>query len=130
VPPHLLVERVDELLAGGGPRERGAVEERAAEAAEVEQALGRAVERDAHAVEQEDDARPRLAHGLHRRLVGEEVPAVDRVVEVAGGRVALPLPVHGGVDPALRADGVRALHRDDREEVDRHPRLGEPDRSS
>ncbi len=36
---HLLVERVEELLAGGGAGEGGAVEEGAAEAAEVEQAL-------------------------------------------------------------------------------------------
>src|SRR6185312_12354577 len=43
----LLVEGVEELLAGGGAGEGGAVEEAAAEAAEVEEALGRAVERDA-----------------------------------------------------------------------------------
>ena len=55
VAAHLLVERVEELLAGGGAGEGGAVEERAAEAAEVEQAFGRAVEGDAHAVEQVDD---------------------------------------------------------------------------
>ncbi len=36
----LLVERVEKLLAGGGAGERGAVEERAAEAAKVEQAFG------------------------------------------------------------------------------------------
>src|SRR5262249_59596894 len=54
---HLLVEGVEELLAGGGAGEGGAVEEGAAEAAEVEQALGRAVEGDAHAVEHVDDAR-------------------------------------------------------------------------
>ena len=59
VAAHLLVERVEELLAGRRAGERGAVEERAAEAAEVEQALGRAVERHAHAVEHVDDARAR-----------------------------------------------------------------------
>ena len=51
----LLVERVEQLLAGGGAGEGGAVVERAAEAAEVEQALGGAVEGHAHAVEQVDD---------------------------------------------------------------------------
>ncbi len=51
----LLVERVEELLAGGGAGEGGAVVERAAEAAEVEQAFGGAVEGHAHAVEQVDD---------------------------------------------------------------------------
>ncbi len=37
---HLLVERVEELLAGRRAGERRAVKERAAEAAEVEQPLG------------------------------------------------------------------------------------------
>ena len=40
VPPHLLVERVEELLAGGCSGEGCAVEEGATEAAEVEEALG------------------------------------------------------------------------------------------
>ncbi len=58
----LLVERVEELLAGGGSGEGGAVIERPAEAAEVEQAFGGAVEGDAHAVEQVDDGGTLLAH--------------------------------------------------------------------
>ena len=53
----LLVERVEELLAGGRAGECGAVIERAAEAAEVQQAFRRPVEGDAHAVEQVDDGR-------------------------------------------------------------------------
>ena len=119
VAAHLLVERVEQLLAGGRAGEGGAVVERAAEAAEVEQSLGRAVERHAHAVEQVDDAGRRVAHRLDRRLVGEEVAAVDRVVEVLPGGVALALQVLGGVDAALRAHRVRALHRHDREQIDR-----------
>ncbi len=78
VAAHLLVERVEQLLAGGGAGEGGAVEERAAEAAEIEHAFRSAVEGDAHAVEQVDDAGRGLAHIFHRRLVGEEVAAVDR----------------------------------------------------
>ena len=65
---------------------------------------------------------------LTGRLVGEEVAAVDRVVEVDLGRVALALRVHGAVDAALRADRVGALHRHEREEVDRDARLAELDR--
>ncbi len=61
VAPHLLIERVQQLLARGGAGEGSAVVERAAEAAEVQQPLGSAVEGDAHAVEQVDDA------GRHRR---------------------------------------------------------------
>ncbi len=52
----LLVEGVEKLLAGGGSGEGGAVIEGASEAAEVEEAFGGAVEGDAHAVEQIDDA--------------------------------------------------------------------------
>ena len=128
VAAHLLVERVDQLLPRRRAGEGGAMEQRAAEAAEVEQPFGRPVERDAHAVEEEDDRRPRLAHRLHRRLVRQEVAAVDRVVEVPPRRVALALPVDGGVDPALCTDGVRALDRHEREQVDGEPRLGDADR--
>ena len=87
----LLVEGVEQLLAGGGSGKCSAVVERAAEAAEVEQALGGAVEGHAHAVEQVDDARGGFAHGLDGGLVGEEVAAVDGVVEVLVGGVAFAL---------------------------------------
>jgi hypothetical protein len=67
------------------------VEERATEAAEVEQAFGGAVEGDAHAVEQVDDGGALLAHVLDGGLVGEEVAAVDGVVEVL--EVVSPSPL-------------------------------------
>ena len=127
VAAHLLVERVEQLLAGGSAGEGGAVVERAAEAAEVEQALRGAVEGHAHAVEQIDDAGRGLAHGLDGRLVGEEVAAVDGVVEVLRRGVALALQVLGGVDAALRADRVGALDRDDREQIDRAAGFGDLD---
>ena len=127
VAAHLLVERVEKLLAGGGAGEGGAVVERAAEAAEVEQPFGRAVEGHAHAVEQVDDAGRGFAHGLDRRLVGEEVAAVDGVVEVLPGGVAFALEILGGVDAALRADRVRALHRHDGEQIDVPAHLGDLD---
>ena len=123
----LLVERVEELLAGGGAGEGGAVVERAAEAAEVEQALGSAVEGHAHAVEQVDDAGSGFAHGLDGSLVGEEVAAVDGVVEVLVGGVAFALEILGGVDAALGADGVGALDGDDGEQVDGAAGLGDLD---
>ena len=117
VAAHLLVERIEKLLAGGRARKRGAVVESASKTAEVEQAFGRAIEGHAHAVEQIDDAGRGVAHSLHRRLVGEEVSAVNGVVEVLVGGVALALQVLGGVDAALRAYRVRALYRDDREQI-------------
>ena len=123
----LLVERVEELLAGGGPGECGALVEGAAEAAEVEQALVGAVEGDAHAVEQVDDGGGAGGHVADGGLVGEEVAAVDGVVEVLVDGVSLALEVLGGVDAALRADGVRTLDRDDGEEIDRAAGLGDLD---
>ena len=127
VAPHLLIERVEKLLAGGGAGEGRAVVEGAAEAAEVEQSFRRAVERHAHAVEQVDDARGRFAHGFHGRLVGEEVAAVDGVVEMLPGGVAFALQILGGIDAALRADRVRALHRHDGEQVNVAAHLGDLD---
>ena len=82
VAANLLVERVEKLLAGGRSGKGGAVVESATEAAEVEQSFGRAIEGNAHAVEQIDDAGSGLAHGLDRRLVGQEVATVDGVVEM------------------------------------------------
>ena len=82
VPAHLLVEGVEQLLARGRAGERRAVIERAAESPVVEKSLRRAVEHDAHAVEQVDDSGRRFAHALDERLIGKEVAAVDRVVEV------------------------------------------------
>ena len=127
VAAHLLVERVEQLLAGGGAGEGGAVIKRAAEAAEVEQPFGRAIEGNAHAVEQVDDARRLVAHLLHRRLVRQEVAAVDGVVEVLPGGVTFALQVLGGVDAALRAHRVRPLDRNDGEEVDVTSHLGNLD---
>ena len=123
---HLLVERIEELLPGRRAGERRAVEERAAEAAEVEQAFGRAVEGHAHAVEHEDDAGRGVAHALDGRLVGEEVAAVDGLFEVHAASRPRPC-VHDGVDAALRAHRVRALDRHEREEVDRDAGLAELD---
>ena len=72
-------------------------------------------------------AGPCVAHLLDGGLVGEEVAAVDGVVEVRPGGVALALEVLGGVDAALRADGVRALDRHDGEEVDGAAGFGDLD---
>ena len=100
----LLVECVEELLSGGRAGEGGAVVEGASEAAEVEQAFGRAVKGDAHAIEEVDDGGRHVAHVFDRRLIGEEVSAVDGVVEVLGRGVALSFEVLGSVNATLRAD--------------------------
>ena len=114
----LFVERVEKLLAGGCAGERGAVIESAAEAAEVEKAFRGAIEGNAHAIEQVDDGGGGFAHGLDGGLVGEEVAAIDGVVEVLVGGVAFALEIFGGIDAALRADRVGALDGDDGKKVD------------
>ncbi len=54
---------------------------------------------------------PQSTHLLDRRLVLEEVAAVDRVVEVLPLGVAeLARQIVDAVDPALGADAVRAAH--------------------
>jgi hypothetical protein len=104
-----------------------ALVEGSAEAAEVEQALRRAVEGDAHAVEEIDDGGALGGHVLDGGLVGEEVASVDGVVEVLEDGVAFAFEVFGGVDAALGADGVRALDGDDGEEVDGAAGFGDLD---
>src|SRR6185437_7612589 len=101
--------------------------QRSAETAKIEQAFGSAIEGNAHAVEQVDDAGRGLAHVLHRRLVGEEVAPVNGVIEVLPGAVALAFEVLGGVDSALRAHGMRALHRHNREQIDMPAGFGDLD---
>ncbi len=127
VAAHLLIERVEKLLPGGGAGEGGAVVKRPAKAAEIEQAFGRAVERNAHAVEQVDDAGRGVAHGFYGGLVGQEVAAVDRVIEVLPGGVAFALQVLGRVDAALCADGMGALYRDNGEQIHLAAHLGDLD---
>src|SRR6185503_13460022 len=127
VAANLFVQRIKELLPGGGACERGAVEERSSEASEVEQALRGAVEWHAHPVEQVNDGRTLFTHLLDWGLVGEEVAAVDGVVEVGPGAVAFALEVLGGVDAALRADRVRTLHGNDGEKINGTASLGDLD---
>src|SRR5271157_3216840 len=124
VASHLLVERVEQLLAGGGAGKGSAVVEGAAEAPEVEQSLGSAVEGNTHAVEQVNDTGGHVAHDFCRRLVGKEVAAIDGVVEVLPGGVAFALQVLRGIDAALRADRVRPLDRNDGEKVNVTSHLG------
>src|ERR1700722_15648147 len=59
VTPNLLVERVEELLAGGRSRKGRGVLKSPAEPAKIEQSFGRSVERNTHAIEQINDARRR-----------------------------------------------------------------------
>src|SRR6266403_1802816 len=123
----LLVERVEKLLARSCSSERGAIVERAAEAAEIEQTFGRAIERNAHPVEQIDNAGRGVAHCFYRWLVGEEVASVDGVVEMLPGGIAFAFQVLGGVDASLRANRVRTLYGDDGKQINLAAHLGDLD---
>ena len=128
-PPHLLIESVEELLAGRGPGEGGPLVERPTEAALIAESLRRPVERHAEPVHEIDDPWAPVGHLLDRRLVLEEVTAVDGVIEVLPLGVPL-LPGEGvdAVDPPLGADAVRPLHRDEAHQVDFDSELGEAHR--
>ncbi len=115
---NLLVECIEKLLAGGSAGKRGAMVQRAAKAAEIEQAFRCAVEGDAHAIQQIDNPRRSLTHGLNWRLVGNEITAVDRVVKVLPGGIAFTFEIFGGIDAALSAYRMRPLDRHNREQID------------
>src|SRR5215813_4368293 len=104
VPPNLFVQCVQELLAGGGSGECRAMVERAAKPAKIEQAFGRAIEGHSHAVQQINNAGRGFAHGFHRRLIGEEIAAVDGVVKMLPGSIAFALKIFGSVDSTLSTD--------------------------
>ena len=105
----LLVEDVQDRLAGDVGDVRGALLRGAAERAQVELAGLVAVERHADVLEVHDLVRGLRAHDLDRVLVAEEVRALDGVVGVLG-----PVVVDGdrGVHPARGGDRMRA-HRVD-----------------
>ena len=115
----LLVKRIEQLLAGGRPGEGRSLEERTAKPPLIAKTLGSAVERHAQTVHQVDDPRAPIGHFLDRRLVLQEVAAVDRIVEMLPLVVAL-LPRQGvdAVDAPLGADAVRAFDRYEADEID------------
>ena len=110
----VLVERLQDHVTRAVGRVAGTTHGRlavvtrvAAEAALVDLALGRPVERQAHVLEVDDRGDGLLGHDLRRVLVDEVVAALDRVEGV-------PLPVvlldvrEGGAHAALRGTGVGA----------------------
>src|SRR5690606_7693702 len=100
--PHLLVKRIQDLLACRSAREGRAFVQGAAEPPAIEKTFDRAVKRDAQSVQKVNHLGRPIRHFLDGRLVGQEVAAVNRVVKV------LPLVVAGlagqvvyAIDPAL-----------------------------
>src|SRR5207302_10536206 len=68
-----------------------------------------------------------VAHRGRVRLVVEEIAALERILDVEGGGVAVPFGVHCAVDATLGADRIASLAGYDREDVDVLARLGELD---
>ena len=124
--PHLLVERVEELLAGGRAGKGGSFVEGAPEATLITKPLGCAIEGHPQPIHQIDDPGAPVGHLLHRRLVLEEVSPVDSVVEMFPLGVPL-LPREGidAVDAPLRTHTVRALHRHKAHEVNLKAQFGQ-----
>src|SRR4051794_447413 len=105
----LLVEHVEDRLAGDVGDVGRALHGGAAEGAEVQVTGLVAVERDADVLEVHDLVRRLAAHHLDRVLVTDEVGALDRVVGVRAPVVGW---VDGGVDAAGGGDRVRADRMD------------------
>jgi hypothetical protein len=101
----LLVEHVQQGLAGDVGDVVRAGRGGAAEGAGAELALGVAVERDARVLEPEHLVRGLTAHDLDRVLVAEVVGPLDRVERV---RFPGVVRVQGGVDAACGRIGMRS----------------------
>ena len=117
----LLVEHVQDRLAGDVGDVVGAGGRGAAERAGAEQPLLVAVEGDAHVLEVEQLLGRLPAHDLDRVLVAEVVGPLDRV---EGVRLPGVLGVEGRVDPALGRVGVGADRVDLGDDAHGCPRLG------
>src|SRR4051794_25375640 len=115
----LLVEDMQQRLAGDVSDVVGARRGGAAERARAELALGTAVEGDALVLEPQHLARGLLAHDLDRVLVAEVVGALDRVERVRLPRV---VGVERGVDAARGRVGVRSNRVDLAHDRDRGSR--------
>ena len=126
--PHLLVQRVQELLPSRGSRKRCPVKQRPAKSPVIQQSFRRPVKRHAHAIQQIDDRRRFVTHPFHQRLVRQKIAAIYRVVEMFRGAIAFALFILRRVDSALRTHRVRPLHRHDRKQLHWHARLGDTNR--
>src|ERR1700730_4771917 len=125
MPPHLFVERIQQLLSRRSARECGTMMLCSAETTKVEQAFLCPRKGNTHAIEQVDDRRRHLAHRFRRRLAREKIDAVNRVVKMFPGRIALTLGVDRAVDAALSANGMRTLYGDDRKQIYRVTSFGD-----
>ncbi len=79
---NLFVQRVQQLLAGCRTGKGGSFVERAAESTTIQKAFARAVEGNTETIHQIDDLGSPERHLLDRRLMIQEITAVDGIVKV------------------------------------------------
>ena len=103
---NLLIQRIQQLLACRRAGKCRTVILRAAETAEIQQALWSTAEHNAHPVHEVDDAWRRIAHRFNRRLVRKKVSAVYRIVKMLPGGVAFTFRINRAVNAALRTNGM------------------------
>ena len=77
-----------------------------------------------HSIKKIDDLRSHVGHSFDRRLVGQKVATIDRIVEVLCRRIAFALGVYSSIDAALGTDRVRTFDRYDRDHIDLVSGLG------
>ncbi len=111
LPFERLVSAQQQLLPGLPARVERARNLRAAEAAVVEVAGVLARERHALRHALIDDVEADLRQAVDVGFAGAEIAALHRVVKQAVDAVAIVVIILGGVDAALRGDGVRAPRR-------------------
>ena len=111
LPFQRLVGAEQQLLARLAARVEGARHLRAAEGAVVE--IARVLAREGHALRHAlvDDIEADGRQAIDVGFAGAEVAAFHGVVEQAVNAVAVVVIILGGVDAALRGDGVRAAGR-------------------
>lgn len=108
LPGQRLVGAQEQLLPGLAAGVEGTGDLDTAEGTGVEESAVLTGERHALRDTLVDDLHRDLGEPVHVGLAGPEVAALDRVVEEAVHGVAVVAVVLGGVDPALRGDGVGA----------------------
>jgi len=78
--------------------------------------LRRAVEHDAHAIQQINNSRRRFAHALYERLICQEIATINCVVKMFRGGVAFALLVFAALIPPCaqtECDASRAQSKTD-----------------
>ena len=116
---HLLIQSIKQLLTGGGTGKSGTFILNAAETTQIQQALAGSGKLYTHSVHCIDQTGSILHQTAYRRLVSQKVAAVNSIIKMLVNTVVLTFGIQCRINAALRTDGVRALHRHQRDQIDR-----------